>query len=61
MSPAEYAKAIVGALIAGLSALVPGLDGGLTVAEAITAVIAALVAGSAVYTVGNAKPIPEES
>ena len=48
------AKALVAALIAGLSALVPTIDGGLSGTELLTAVVAALVAGSAVFFVPNA-------
>jgi hypothetical protein len=47
-----YAKAIVGALIAGLAALIPGLDNGqLSATEVVNAVIAALVALGAVWAV----------
>ena len=59
MKPRQAAKSLVGALIAGLSALVPGLDSGLTLAEALVAVIAALIAGSAVFAVPNVAPFGE--
>ncbi len=53
---APYYKAIVGAIVAGLTAIVTGLeDGGLSTSEWLTAIIAFLVAGSAVFTVPNIK------
>lgn len=55
----NYAKAAVGAAIAGLSALVPAMDDNtISLAEGITAVVAALVAFSAVWGVKN-KPKAE--
>jgi len=51
---APYAKAVIAALIAGLTAISTGLvDGGLTWSEGITAVIAFFVALGAVFTVPN--------
>jgi hypothetical protein len=50
----KYAKAIVGALVAGLTALLPVLDGGVTAAEWVTAVVAFLVALGVVWAVPNA-------
>lgn len=52
----SYAKALVGAAIAGLTALRPALDGGLTGAEVIEVVVATLVALGAVYAVPNREP-----
>jgi hypothetical protein len=49
----RYAKAIVAALIAGLTSLQASLDGGLTAAEGIGAGLAALVALGAVWAVPN--------
>lgn len=50
----KYAKAVVGALVAGLSALLPGLeDGALSGPEWVTAAVAALVALGAVWAVPN--------
>lgn len=48
-----YAKAIIAALVAGLTAVGTSLDGGLTTGEILTAVVAFLVALGAVYTVPN--------
>lgn len=56
MKPQQYAKALVAALVAGLSALIPLLEDGLTVAEVLTAVVAALVGLSAVFIVPNQAP-----
>jgi sugar phosphate permease len=54
----KYAKAIVGALVAGLTALVPSFDGGVTAAEWTTAVVAFLVALGVVWAVPNAPAEP---
>lgn len=58
-NPAAYAKAIVAALIAGLTALGTALtDGDLTAAEIVGCIVAALVALGAVYGTPNA---PDDS
>jgi len=55
---APYAKAVIAALVAGLTAISTGLvDGGLTWSEGITAVIAFFVALGAVFSVPN-RPLP---
>jgi sugar phosphate permease len=52
---APYAKAILGALIAGLTALGTALtDGGVSASEWVAAAIATLVALGAVYAIPNA-------
>lgn len=49
-----YAKAIVGALVAGLSAIAVALgDNALSAQECVTAAIAALVALGAIWAVPN--------
>ncbi len=54
-NPAIYIKAILAALVAGLSALATALDNGaISAQEAVTAVIATLVALGAVYAIPNA-------
>lgn len=53
-----YAKAIVGALVAGLTALLPSLDAGVTAAEWTTAAVAFLVALGVVWAVPNAPAEP---
>jgi len=53
VSPSQYAKAIVGALVAGLSALLPVMEDGLTATECVVAVIAALIALGAVFATPN--------
>jgi hypothetical protein len=52
------AKAIVGALVAGLTALLPVLDDGVTAAEWVTAAVAFLVALGVVWAVPNAPAEP---
>lgn len=52
-----YAKAIVAALIAGLSALATALPDGLTAVEVVTCLIAGLTALGAVWAVPN-RPAP---
>lgn len=54
-----YAKAILAALIAGLSALSAALvdDGGLTGAQLVSILSAALVGGSVVWAVPNKPPV----
>lgn len=49
-----YRKALLAALAAGLSFLAPVLDDGLSTGEAVGALAAAVVAGTAVYRVPNA-------
>lgn len=57
MTAAAYAKAVVGALVAGLTALATALaDGNVTAAEAVTCVVAALVALGAVWATPNQPP-----
>lgn len=57
MSPREYAKAIVAALVAFLTALVTGLtDDHLTALEWVVAALAAVTAGGAVFGVPNRPP-----
>jgi hypothetical protein len=54
---APYAKAIIGALIAGLTAIATALtDGGVSASEWVTAAIATLVALGGVYAIPNANP-----
>lgn len=50
----KYAKAVVGALVAGLTALLPALDAGVTAAEWVVAATAFLVALGVVWAVPNA-------
>jgi len=51
---APFYKAITGALVSFLSALIAGLaDGGLSWSEILTALIALLVGGGAVFTIPN--------
>lgn len=55
---APYYKAVAGALVAFLSALIAGLvSDGLDWSEVLTALIALLVAGGVVFEVPNAKKI----
>jgi hypothetical protein len=49
----RYAKAIVGALVAGLTSLQASFDGGLTAAEGVAAALAALIALGAVWAIPN--------
>lgn len=54
MNPLEYAKAIVGGLISGLSVIATGLDdGSIDAQEIIFGIIAFLVALGAVWAVPN--------
>lgn len=48
-----YAKAVVGGAVAGLTSVQASFDGGLSAREVVTAVLAALVAFSAVWAVPN--------
>jgi len=60
---APYAKAVIAALIAGLTAIATGLvAGGLSWSEIVTALIAFFVALGAVFSVPNRPPfVPEGS
>lgn len=54
---APYAKAIIGALIAGVSVIAAGVtDGHLSAGEWVSALLAALVALGGVYKIPNADP-----
>ncbi len=50
----KYAKAIVGAVVAGLTALLPVMEDGVSAAEWVTALVAFLVALGVVWAVPNA-------
>lgn len=54
--PAEYAKAIVGALVAAASAGIPVIDDGLSPSEVLIIAVAALTAFGAVWAIPNAAP-----
>lgn len=57
MQMKEYAKAIVGALLAGLAALATGLaDGSMTPVEWVLMASATIAAGGIVFGVPNASP-----
>lgn len=57
MSPKEYAKAIVAAVLAGLAVMVTGLsDNVMTPVEWILVASATITAGGAVFGVPNAAP-----
>jgi len=57
---APYAKAVIAAVIAGLSAIATGLvAGGLSWSEIVTALIAFFAALGAVWRVRN-RPLPSE-
>jgi len=56
VNPSQYAKALVGALVAGLSALLPVMEDGLTATECVVAVIAALIALGAIFQTPNQAP-----
>jgi hypothetical protein len=59
---APYAKAVIAAIVAGLSVLASGFaDGGLSWNEGIAAAIAFLVALAAVFRVPNRPPFEEDS
>lgn len=51
-----YAKALVGALTAGLGAYATALDDGITTQEWVTVAIAALAGGGFVFGVPNKDP-----
>lgn len=48
-----YRKAIAAAIVAALTTAVPLLDGGLTLADVLTVLAAAVAAGGGVYAVPN--------
>lgn len=50
------AKALVGATVAGLSALLPVVDDGLTTSEFLAALLAALIGWQAIYWTPNKQP-----
>lgn len=54
--PMLYAKAVVGAIIAGASAAIPLVDDGLSVGDALGILVAALTALGAVWAVPNTDP-----
>ena len=57
MSPQHYLKAIVGALVAGLSALGVALeDGAVTYADGVTIALAVVTALATIWAVPNAQP-----
>ena len=58
--PAEYAKAIIGAMVAGASFAIPVVDDGLVASEVLGSLVAALVAFTAVWAVPNAAPADAE-
>lgn len=63
MNPSEYAKAITGAIVAGLTALGVGLaDGTMTPAEWVAVALAVAVTFGGVYAVPNRakQPVPEQ-
>lgn len=53
----RYAKAVVGALVAGLTSLQSNVDGGLTAQEILQAIIATLIALGVVWAVPNKPPV----
>lgn len=55
MKPSRYMKAIVGGVIAGLSALIPLAGDGISMVDALGAALAALVGFQGVYWTENAK------
>lgn len=55
MNPEKFAKAIVGALIAAVAALVPVAGDGVSLVDALIAAGALLVGFNAVYWTPNAK------
>ena len=58
--PAQ-AKAVIAAVIAGLSAFLPLMPDGFQPADAVTAVIAALIAYAAVFEVPNTTTTDDEA
>jgi hypothetical protein len=59
---APYAKAIIAALVAFLTAIVTALEtDGISASEWITAAIAFLISGAAVFSIPNKPPfVPEQ-
>ncbi len=56
-APQEYAKALVGAAVAALSALIPLMDDGqVSTQDALAVMLAALVGGGAVFGIPNKPP-----
>jgi hypothetical protein len=61
MSPKEYAKAIIAAILAGLAALATALtDNTITPVEWIMVATAVLTAGAAVFGIPNAAPAVDD-
>lgn len=61
MTPMEYAKAITGAVLAGLAALATGLsDNEMTSVEWIFVASATITAGTAVFMIPNRDPVSLE-
>lgn len=58
--PTEYAKAIIGAMVAGASFAIPVVDDGLAASEVLGIVVAALVAFTAVWATPNDTPQPAQ-
>jgi len=60
---APYAKAIIAALVSFLTAIATALDtGGISASEWITAAIAFLISGAAVFSIPNKPPfVPEQT
>lgn len=60
MKPAEYAKAIVGAAVAGLTSLATAMDStGITGAEWVGIVVVTLSTFGTVFATPNADPLGE--
>lgn len=55
MSPAKFAKAIVGGLTTALAALIPVAGDGISLVDSLVAASALLVGFTAVYWTPNAK------
>lgn len=56
MNPMSYAKAVVGAVVAGASAAIPLVDDGLAASEALGVLVATLTAFGAVWATPNRDP-----
>lgn len=62
MKPAEYAKAIVGAVVAGLTSLAAAMDStGITGAEWVGIAVTTLATFGAVFQTPNADPLDPPS
>ena len=60
MKPAEYAKAIVGAVVAGLTALAAAMDSsGVSAAEWVGVAVTTLATFGTVFATPNADPLGE--